>query len=202
MKIRRVACRAKSCDINKDSCLMLPEYDYFTSEIFGQNKNMWPSSKFPHAYRFRTRYIYWSSNGYPPRIERADMDGKNQRVILELASSSYPSGMTIDYSQSRLYWADRNAQEVNYLDLETNLHGTFISDELVEPLGLTIHGNKLYVADLGSGVAWDGGIYSAVLGGPGNISNFNANVSKVIDLLKYPWGMDSYDEDSILQPRK
>ena len=59
-------------------------------------------------------------HGYPPRIERADMDGKNQRVILELASSSYPSGMTIDYSQSRLYWADRNAQEVNYLDLETN----------------------------------------------------------------------------------
>lgn len=130
------------------------------------------------------------------------MDGKNQQVILELAFDSFPSGMTVDYSQGRLYWADRNAPGVYYIDLETHLHGTFISDELVEPLEMAIHGNKLYVADLGSGVAWDGGIYSATLGGPGNISNFNANVSKVIDLLKYPWGMDSYDEDATLQPGK
>ena len=130
------------------------------------------------------------------------MDGKNQKVIQELAFNSFPSGMTVDYNQSRLYWADRNAQQVNYIDLETNQHGTFISDELVEPLELAIHGNKLYIADLGSGDEWDGGIYGAILGGPGNISNFNANVSKVIDLLKYPWGIDSYDEDSTLHPGK
>lgn len=130
------------------------------------------------------------------------MDGNNQHVILELTFDSYPSGMTVDYNQSRLYWADRYAQEVNYIDLETGQRGTFISSELDQPLELAIRGNKLYVADLGSGVAWDGGIYSAVLAGPGNISNVHANVSKVIGLLKYPWGMDSYDEDSTLPQGK
>lgn len=138
-----------------------------------------------------TRTIYWTSNGYPPRIERADMDGENVIVIRNLTDDSYLSGITFDSSQKRLYWTDRNVGEVYYIDLVTNLHGTFISHELYDPIDLAILGNKLYVTDSGSG-EWDGGIYSALLGGSGN-------VSKVIDLLKYTWAIASYDADSILQ---
>ncbi|KAJ7377403.1 Neurotrypsin [Desmophyllum pertusum] len=108
--------------------------------------------------------IYWTSNGYPPRIERADMDGENVIVIRNLTDDSYLSGITFDSSQKRLYWTDRNVGEVYYIDLVTNRHGTFISHELYDPIDLAILGNKLYVTDSGSG-EWDGGIYSALLGG-------------------------------------
>lgn len=124
------------------------------------------------------------------------MDGNNQRVILTLTEDSYPSGLTVDYNLNRLYWTDRLAKEVYFIDLETNLNRAFITREIIDPLDLVIHGDKVYVTDVGSGVAWDGGIYSSQVAGPGNFSSVNGSVSKVIGLLKFAWGIDSYDEDN------
>lgn len=123
------------------------------------------------------------------------MDGQNQRVIMELTEDSHPSGMTVHHNsanQSRLYFTDRFTQEVYYIDLDSNSSYTipFISSEIIEPIDLTIFGNNLYLTDAGGSGPWDGGVYSALLGGPGN-------VSKVIDLMKNAWGITSYDLDSI-----
>lgn len=144
-----------------------------------------------------SRYVYWSSNGYPPRIERADMDGTNQLVILDLSEFSYPVGLTVHHyaaDLSRLYFIDRSSQEVYYIGLGSSSSSgfsvPFISNGVIDPIELTILGNTLYLTDAGGEGKWDGGVYSAVLGGPGN-------VSKVIDLIDQPLGIDSYDMDSI-----
>lgn len=72
----------------------------------------------------------------------------------------------------------------------------------MDPVDLAIHGDTVYVTDLGSGGAWDGGIYSSQLAGPGNFSHENGNVSKLIGLMKFTWGIDSYDKDNIFQTGK
>ena len=121
------------------------------------------------------------------------MDGKNQLVILELVVGSYPSGLTVHHysvNQTRLYFTDRIAQAVYYIELGSNYSIPFISYEVIDPTDLTILGNKLYLTDDGGQGEWDGGVYSALLGGPGN-------VSKVIDLIDNAWGIASYDLDSI-----
>lgn len=121
------------------------------------------------------------------------MDGANQLVILELTIGSYLSGLTVHHyaaNQTRLYFTDRIAQEVYYIELGSNYSIPFISYEVIDPMDLTILGNKLYLTDDGGQGEWDGGVYSALLGGPGN-------VSKVIDLIDNAWGIESYDMDSI-----
>ena len=124
------------------------------------------------------------------------MDGKNQRVILDLTGDSYPSGLTVHHisaNQSRLYFTDIYAPGVFYIDLDSNQKRQFITSELLYPVDLITYGNNLYVTDAGGGGAWDGGVYSALLGG-------SSNVSKVIDLMKYVWGIDSYDLGNIYSP--
>lgn len=148
------------------------------------------------------RHIYWASQGYPPAIERADLDGNNQKVIFTLTEDSYPSGLTVDYNLNRLYWTDRGVQEVYFIDLQTGGNQAFITREIMDPVDLAIHGDTVYVTDLGSGGAWDGGIYSSQLAGPGNFSHENGNVSKLIGLMKFTWGIDSYDKDNIFQTGK
>ena len=126
------------------------------------------------------------------------MDGKNQRVILELTEGSHPSGIAVHHysaNQTRLYFTDRSAHEVYYIELAGNHSRPFISSEVIDPIDLTILGDTLYLTDAGGNGAWDGGVYRALLGGPGN-------VSKVIDLLKDAWDIDSYDLDSIYSPGK
>ena len=124
------------------------------------------------------------------------MDGTNQRVILELSEFSYPSGLTVHRyaaNRSRLYFTDRLAQEVYYIELgsgSSSFSIPFISHGVIDPIDLTILGNTLYLTDAGGEGKWDGGVYSAVLGGPGH-------VSKVIDMIDDALGIDSYDLDSI-----
>ena len=124
------------------------------------------------------------------------MDGKHRRVILELSIYSTPSGLIVHHmsnNQSGLYYTDRFGQEVYYIDLNSTQSRSFIANELIHPVGLTIQDNNLYISDAGSGIAWDGGVYNTLLGGTGN-------VSKVIDLLNTPWEIDSYDLDNIYTP--
>ena len=148
------------------------------------------------------RHIYWASQGFPPTIERADLDGNNQQVIITLTEDSYPSGLTVDYDLNRLYWTDRGVFEVYYIDLQTRQNYAFITREIIDPIDLAIHHDTVYVTDLGSGDAWDGGIYSSQLAGPGNFSQQSSNISKVIDLMRYTWGIDSYDKDNIFHTGK
>lgn len=123
------------------------------------------------------------------------MDGTNQLVILDLSEFSYPAGLTVHHyaaDMSRLYFIDYG--EVYYIELGSGSGSSFsipfISNGVIDPIELTILGNTLYLTDAGGEGKWDGGVYSAVLGGPGN-------VSKVIDLIDQPWGIDSYDMNSI-----
>ena len=49
--------------------------------------------------------MYYSDWGRFPRIERASMSGRGQLILVQ-GSLGWPNGLTIDYDESKLYWAD------------------------------------------------------------------------------------------------
>uniref|UniRef100_A0A3Q3BE47 Low-density lipoprotein receptor-related protein 2-like n=1 Tax=Kryptolebias marmoratus TaxID=37003 RepID=A0A3Q3BE47_KRYMA len=50
-------------------------------------------------------YLYWTDWGYPAKIERATLGGNFRTAIIN-SSLSTPNGLSLDYEERLLYWAD------------------------------------------------------------------------------------------------
>src|SRR6266849_7713193 len=77
-------------------------------------------------------HIYWTNMGSSPSandgsIERADLDGKNRRVIIPPGATFTPKQIQLDKKSGKLYWCDREGMRV----MRSNLDGSQI-ETLVE----------------------------------------------------------------------
>jgi len=77
-------------------------------------------------------HIYWTNMGSRPSandgsIERADIDGKNRRVIIPPGGTFTPKQIQLDKKNGKLYWCDREGMRV----MRCNLDGSQI-ETLVE----------------------------------------------------------------------
>jgi sugar lactone lactonase YvrE len=77
-------------------------------------------------------HIYWTNMGSSPStndgsIERADVDGKNRRVIVPRGATFTPKQLHLDKKNGKLYWCDREGMRV----MRANLDGSQI-ETLVE----------------------------------------------------------------------
>jgi sugar lactone lactonase YvrE len=74
-------------------------------------------------------HIYWTNMGSNPggSIERADIDGKNRRMIVPRGATFTPKQMRLDQKTGKLYWCDREGMRV----MRCNLDGSQI-ETLVE----------------------------------------------------------------------
>lgn len=57
--------------------------------------------------------------GSNPKIERAEMDGSDRRIVIE-NGIFWPNGLTIDFSTERLYWADAKLHSIESSDCDGN----------------------------------------------------------------------------------
>ena len=62
-------------------------------------------------------HIYWTNMGSSPSandgsIERADIDGKNRRVIVPRGGTFTPKQIQLDKKNGKLYWCDREGMRV------------------------------------------------------------------------------------------
>ena len=68
------------------------------------------------------RHIYWTNMGVPNlndgSIERADLDGKNRRVIVPQGVTHTPKQIHLDKDGGKLYWCDREGMRVMRADLD------------------------------------------------------------------------------------
>lgn len=68
------------------------------------------------------RYLYWSDWGDNPHIGRIGMDGTNRSVIIE-DKITWPNGLTLDFINDRIYWADAREDYIEFASLDgTNRH--------------------------------------------------------------------------------
>jgi hypothetical protein len=82
-------------------------------------------------------HIYWTNMGIPNlddgSIERADLDGKNRRIIVPQGITHTPKQIHLEKAARKLYWCDREGMRV----MRANLDGS-----QVETLVVTGRGDK------------------------------------------------------------
>lgn len=62
-------------------------------------------------------YLYWSDWGDSPHIGRIGMDGTNRSVIIE-DKITWPNGLTLDFINDRIYWADAREDYIEFASLD------------------------------------------------------------------------------------
>ena len=76
-------------------------------------------------------HIYWTNMGVPNlndgSVERADLDGKNRKVIVPVGDTHTPKQIILDKKAGKLYWCDREGMRV----MRCNLDGSRL-ETLVE----------------------------------------------------------------------
>jgi Low-density lipoprotein receptor repeat class B len=67
-------------------------------------------------------HIYWTNMGVPNlndgSIERADLDGKNRKVIVPQGITHTPKQIHLEKAAGKLYWSDREGMRVMRADLD------------------------------------------------------------------------------------
>lgn len=69
------------------------------------------------TFEFLGRYLYWSDWGDNPHIGRIGMDGTNRSVIVE-DKITWPNGLTLDFVNDRIYWADAREDYIAFASLD------------------------------------------------------------------------------------
>lgn len=74
--------------------------------------------------------MFWTDWGRNPRIERASMDGKLRTVIIS-NKLYWPNGLTIDYPNNLLYFADAYLDFIDFCDYNGNNRKQVVASDLV-----------------------------------------------------------------------
>ena len=92
--------------------------------------------------------MYWCNRGDKEKIEVANMDGDDRRILVKRGLSS-PNGLTLDDTNNRLYWVDSGFDTLEYYDLERHTITTLIDSYSIlrYPFGLTSLDGQLYWTD-------------------------------------------------------
>jgi DNA-binding beta-propeller fold protein YncE len=96
-------------------------------------------------------HIYWTNMGVPNlndgSIERADIDGRNRRVLIPQGGTHTPKQIQLDKRNGKLYWCDREGMRVMRSNLDGSQMETLVEagrgdadrlDQTRWPVGITI----------------------------------------------------------------
>ena len=125
--------------------------------------------------------MYWTDWGSHPKIEKAEMTGK-QRVVLVNSGLYWPNGLTLDQEKNRLYWVDASYDKLEYWDLINSNRVTLINSSAVlpHPFGLTLLGDYLYWTD------WShDAVYRANKDSGGDVTAFITGLGTPMDIHGY-----------------
>ncbi|XP_069108702.1 low-density lipoprotein receptor-related protein 2-like isoform X5 [Argopecten irradians] len=95
-----------------------------------------------------SRYIFWTDWGQHPRIERADMDGHNRTSIVT-KKVYWPNGLSLDYPNKRLYFADARLDYIEYCNYDgSGRRQVFANDHFLRhPHGLVVFEDTIFWTD-------------------------------------------------------
>ena len=92
-----------------------------------------------------SRFLYWTDWGTNPKIERADLDGSNRKVLVN-SSLRWPNGIAIDYVERKLYWGDAGTDEISCVNLDGTNKQVVLKD-LPHVFGLSILEDDIFWTD-------------------------------------------------------
>lgn len=92
--------------------------------------------------------MFWTDWGKHPKIERAGLDG-SLRVTLVNTSVAWPNGITIDFHDKKVYWADARLDKIEEMNLDGRDRRIVLDQKLSHVFGLTLLSDRLYWTDRG-----------------------------------------------------
>uniref|UniRef100_A0A672KQ36 Low-density lipoprotein receptor-related protein 2-like n=1 Tax=Sinocyclocheilus grahami TaxID=75366 RepID=A0A672KQ36_SINGR len=91
-------------------------------------------------------YVYWTDWGDKAFIGRVGMDGNNKSAII-ITKIEWPNGLTIDYTNDKLYWSDAHLNYIEFSDLDGNHRHTVYDGVLPHPFAITVFEESVYWTD-------------------------------------------------------
>ncbi|KTG44453.1 hypothetical protein cypCar_00031434, partial [Cyprinus carpio] len=91
-------------------------------------------------------YVYWTDWGDKAFIGRVGMDGNNKSAIIT-TKIEWPNGLTIDYTNDKLYWSDAHLNYIEFSDLDGNHRHTVYDGVLPHPFAITVFEESVYWTD-------------------------------------------------------
>jgi hypothetical protein len=159
-------------------------------------------------------HIYWTNMGVPNlndgSIERADLDGKNRKVIVPVGETHTPKQIILEKNSGKLYWCDREGMRVMRCNLDGSRLETLIEagrgdadarDPTKWCVGLSIdpkHG-KIYWSQKGPDNAGRGAIFRANLEIPAAQTPANrSDIEVFFDRLPEPIDLELDHENRVM----
>ncbi|OXA50506.1 Low-density lipoprotein receptor-related protein 6 [Folsomia candida] len=90
--------------------------------------------------------MFWSDWGENPKIERAGMDGRERKIIVD-KHIFWPNGVTVDMEHNHVYWVDAKLQLAARVDFDGLSRKKLNQADLLHPFALAYHNNNLYYSD-------------------------------------------------------
>jgi hypothetical protein len=160
-------------------------------------------------------HIYWTNMGSTPSvndgsIERADVDGKNRRVIIPPGATFTPKQIQLDKKNGKLYWCDREGMRVMRCNLDGSQIETLVEagrgdsdrrDQTKWCVGITIDPERkqIYWTQKGPDNGNQGGLFRAGLEiPPGQTAANRSDIEVFFDHLPEPIDLELDHRNRVL----
>lgn len=90
------------------------------------------------------RYLFYTDWMVPAKIGRLDMDGRNQRILVDGQNISWPNGLAID--SERVYWADAKFDRIESINFDGSGRRVVIPSTQ-HTFGLAVDNDYIYWSD-------------------------------------------------------
>ena len=83
--------------------------------------------------------MYWTDWGQQPKIERANLDGSERRVIVN-TSLGWPNGVAVDVGEGRIYWGDARTDVIEVAFLNGTGRRRLVTEQIPHIFGFSLLG--------------------------------------------------------------
>lgn len=80
--------------------------------------------------------MYWTDWGRKPKIERANLDGSDRMVLINM-SLHWPNGLALDYDEQKLYWSDAHTDRIEVANADGSERRTLVANDLPHVFGVS-----------------------------------------------------------------
>jgi sugar lactone lactonase YvrE len=160
-------------------------------------------------------HIYWTNMGTPKAndgsIERADLDGRNRKVIVPKGGTFTPKQIQLVAKSRKLYWCDREGMRVMRADLDGSNVETLVDASQGDPrpgpdatkwcvgVAVDVDGGKVFWTQKGPDNAGQGRIFRTGIDVPtGQTASNRADIEVLYDGLPEPIDLDLALDDRVL----
>ncbi|CAF1581398.1 unnamed protein product, partial [Rotaria sordida] len=88
--------------------------------------------------------LFWSDVGYYPSIRRSTLTGRQVTYIVT-TNIRWPNGLTIDFDDDRIYWADAWFDRIERAEFDGTNRQVILT--VVHPFAITVHEHYIYWTD-------------------------------------------------------